>query len=25
VLACLLVVTYVPTLSIGLRDVVYGR
>jgi C4-dicarboxylate transporter, DctM subunit len=25
VLACLMVVTYVPTLSIGLRDIVYAR
>ena len=25
VLACLLVITYVPALSIGLRDVVYAK
>ena len=25
VLACLMVITYVPWISIGLRDIVYGR
>ena len=25
VLACLMVITYVPLISIGLRDIVYGR
>ena len=25
ILACLMVITYVPSLSLGLRDLVYGR